>query len=359
VRRKPAEIAADAEDAFVAALSEALQHSLEIAAGPPDGPDLLIALPGGGTLATEIKAIATRAEPGPITDSLRTWDAELAAMRSHTATPVVGVVVAGAIPDATKAILREHDWGWLDRRGELDLRGPGLVVHTTDLTPTSGPTSSNARAPIQGRAGIATAACLLMAEDRVPGVREIARRADLAPSTVSTTLAALRRASLVEDDGHPLVPELFWSLADAWTPERHAFADVPTPGTRLDLGLQSLDEPGWAVGSTLAAAAWGAPVVVASDAPPDFYVPEARDLRRAQRELPAASSAAERRCTIAVAPTALVVRPRFDAVSLSTSWLHWPVVHPLFVALDLALDRARGTEILQDWNVPRPFRKVW
>jgi hypothetical protein len=55
----------------------------------------------------------------------------------------------------------------------------------------------------------------------------------------------------------------------------------------------------------------------------------------------------------------VVVRPRFDAASLSTSWLHWPIVHPLFVALDLALDRARGTEIRQDWDVPHPFRKVW
>lgn len=343
----------------MAALRGALQNSVEVSAGPAGGPDLVVALPAAGTLAVEIKAVATRAEPGPIANALRMWDAELASMRSRTGTPVVGVVVAGTIPDATKVILREHDWGWLDRRGELDLRGPGLVVHTSDLAPMAGPTRSNPRDPIQGRAGIATAACLLMSEERVPGVREIARRADLAPSTVSTTLAALRRASLVEHDGRPLVPELFWSLADAWTPERHPFADVPTPGTRLDLRLHSLDEPGWVVGSTLAAAAWGAPVVVASGAPPDFYVPDGQHLRHAQRELPAASTADEGRCTIAVAPTALVVQPRFDAASLSTSWLHWPVVHPLFVALDLSLDRARGTEILQGWNVPHPFHKVW
>jgi hypothetical protein len=358
-RRKPAELAAEAEEALVDALREALQDSIEVSAGPVDGPDLVVSLPGAGAFGVEVKAVANRAEPGPITNALRTWDAQVAAMRSRTGAPVVAVVVAGAIPDVTKAILREHDWGWLDRRGELDLRAPGLVVHTTDLAPLNRSTRSSPRDPIVGRAGITTAACLLTAQDDIPGVREIARRGELAPSTVSTTLAGLRRASLIEDDGRPLVPELFWELASVWKPARHAFAEVPAPGTRLELGLHSLDEPGWAVGNTLAAAAWGAPVVVASGAAPDFYVPDEQALRRAQRELPVASTAEERHCTIAVAPTALVVRPRFDAASLSTSWLHWPIVHPLFVALDLALDRARGTEILQDWRVPDPIRKVW
>ena len=178
---------------------------------------------------------------------------------------------------------------------------------------------------------------------------------------MSAALSDLRAASLIEDDGRPLVPELFWALADAWKPDRHAFAETPSPGagTRLELGLDSLDEPGWGVGSTLAAAAWSAPVVVASGAPPDFYVPSERDLRAAQRELRAAHTVDERACTIAIAPTVLVVRPRFEAPSLATSWLHWPVVHPLFVALDLSLDRARGAEILRDWNPPAPFRRVW
>lgn len=360
VRRKPADIAVEAEEALVAALADALADSIDVAVGPLHGPDLVVSVPGAGTFGVEVKAVAHRAEPGPLANALRTWDGQLDAMRNRTGTDVVGVVVAGAVPETTKAILREHEWGWLDRRGELDLRGPGLVVHTTDLAPTtSAPAASTPRDPIRGRAGITTAACLLMADDHVPGVREIARRGDLAPSTVSNTLAALRRASLVDDDGRPLVPELFWALAGAWKPERHALADVPSPTSRLELGLDSLDNPGWAVANTVAAAAWGAPVVVASGAPPDFYVPNERDLRSARRELPAARAAEERRCTVAVAPTPLVVRPRYDATSMGTSWLHWPVVHPLFVALDLALDRARGTEILQDWEVPAPFRKVW
>jgi hypothetical protein len=274
---------------------------------------------------------------------------------------VLGVVVADAVPEATKAILRDHGWGWLDRRGEIDLRVPGLVLHTTDIAPSTTSVPTGARDPIRGRAGITTAASLLLDPDDRPGVREIARRGDLAPSAVSTALSNLRAASLLEDDGRPLLPELFWALADAWKPDRHAFAEAPSPGTgnRLELGLDSLDEPGWGVGSTLAAAAWSAPVVVTSGAPPDFYVSNERDLRAAQRELRAAHTVDERACTIAIAPTVLAVRPRHEPSSLATPWLHWPVVHPLFVALDLSLDRARGVEILRDWDPPAPFRRVW
>lgn len=358
-RRTAADVRVDAEEALVRALSEALEASIDIVSSPEDGPDLIVSIPGGTTFAVEVKGVANRAEPGPIANALRTWDAQLESIRQTTGDPVLGVVVAGAVPDATKAILREHGWGWLDRRGEIDLRAPGLVLHTTNIVTSTTSIGTGPRDPIRGRAGITTAACLLLDPGDPPGVREIARRGDLAPSTVSAALAELRAASLVEDDGRPLVPELFWSLADAWKPDRHAFAETPSPGTRLELGLDSLDEPGWGVGSTLAAAAWSAPVVVASGAPPDFYVPSERDLRAAQHEMLAAHRVDERVCTIAVAPTVLVVRPRYDAPSLATPWLHWPVVHPLFVALDLSLDRARGVEILRDWSPPAPFRRVW
>lgn len=360
-RRSSADIGADAEEALVHALHEALEGSIDVVRVHEGGPDLTVSILGSAPIAIDVKGVAARAEPGPIASALPNWDAQLEALRHKSASPIIGVVVASAVPDTTKAILREHGWGWLDRRGELDVRAPGLVLHTTDITPSAPSIRSGSRDPIRGRAGITTAACLLFDSDGQPGVREIARRGDLAPSTVSTALADLRAASLVEDDGRPLVPELFWALADAWKPDRHAFAEAPAvgTGTRLALGFDSLDEAGWGVGSTVAAAAWSAPVVVGSDAPPDFYVPSERDLRAARGELRAAHTVDERACTIAMAPTVLVVRPRYDAPSLATPWLHWPVVHPLFVALDLSLDRARGVEILRDWTPPPPFKRVW
>jgi hypothetical protein len=360
-RRRSADVEADAADALVRALTEALEGSIKIVRQPKDGPDFLVSVPGGGIVAVEMKAVAARAEPGPIANTVRTWNTELESMRRETGQHVVGVLVAGAVPEATKAILRDHGWGWLDRRGEIHLRAPGLVLHSTDIEATTPRTAPGGRDPIRGRAGITTAACLLLDPDDPPGVREIARRGDLAPSAASTSLASLRAASLVEDDGRPLLPELFWVLADAWKPDRHAFAEIPSrvAGTRLELGLDSLAAPGWGIGSTVGAAAWQAPVVVASGAPPDFYAPSERDLRAAQRELRAAHTVDERACTIAIAPTVLTVRPRYEAPTLATPWLHWPVVHPLFVALDLSLDRARGVEILRDWNPPAPFKRVW
>jgi hypothetical protein len=361
-RRRSADVEAEAEEAVARALQEALGGSIELVRRPgTSGPDLTVSVAGGSTVAVEVKGIAARAEPGPIANALPTWDAQVEALRRTSTDPVVGVIVAAAVPDATKAILRDRGWGWLDRRGEIDLRAPGLVLHATDIAPSASSVPTGVREPIRGRAGIATAASILLEPDDPPGVREIARRSDLAPSAVSTAISKLRAAALLEPDGRPLVPELFWALADAWKPDRHAFAEEPMPGTgtRFELGLGSLDEPGWGVGSTIAAAAWSAPVAVASGAPPDFYVPTESDLRAALRELRVAHTVDEQACTIALAPTALVVRPRYDAPTHATPWLHWPVVHPLFVALDLSLDRARGVEILGDWTPPQPFKRVW
>jgi hypothetical protein len=359
-RRTSADIEADAEKALIHALGEAFEGSVDVVRNRDGGPDLTVAIRGSAPIAVEVRGVAARAEPGAIAHALTKWDVQLEALRHKSASHLIGVVVASAVPDTTKAILRDHGWGWLDRRGELDLRAPGLVVHTTDLAPSTPAIRTGTRDPIRGRAGITTAACLLIDLDGQPGVREIARRGDLAPSTVSTALADLRAASLVEDDGRPLVPELFWALADAWKPDRHAFAEIPPrANARLELGLQSLDEPGWGVGNTVAAAAWSAPVVVGSDAPPDFYVPSERDLRAAQGELRVAHTVDERACTVAVAPTVFVVRPRYAAGSLAMPSVDWPVVHPLFVALDLSLDRARGVEILRDWTPPAPFKRVW
>jgi hypothetical protein len=365
VRRSTADVASEAETALSRALQSVLGDGFDVVHSPDSGPDLTIAPPHGPPVAIEVKAVARRAEPGPVANALRTWDERLRGLRRSTGGEVYGVVVAAAIPEATKAILRENGWGWLDRRGELDVRIPGLVIHATDVEPSvdtgDAVLDRQAKDPIRGRAGITAAAYLLLEPDATPGVREIARAGGLAPSSVSGALADLRHASLVRADGGALIPELFWALADAWKPQRDALAEVPRlgRGARLALGLDDLAAPGWVAGGTLAAAAWSAPVVVASGAPPDFYVPNENEARAAGRELHAVVNPDERACTVAVAPTILVVRPRNTPTAMATSWLEWPIVHPLFAALDLAQDRARGVEILEDWTPPAPFARVW
>jgi hypothetical protein len=365
VRRSSADVASEASSAFARALQGVLGNGIGVTISPHSGSDLTIALPSGPTVAIEVKAVSRRAEPGPVAKALRTWNERLIGLRASTGNAVYGVVVAAAIPEATKAILRENGWGWLDRRGELDLRIPGLVIHATDVERSvDGPGAVDDRQvknPIRGRAGITVAACLLLEPGATLGVREIGRAGGLAPSSVSAALADLRHASLLRADGGALVPELFWALADAWRPKRDALAEAPRlgGGARLALGLDDLSAPGWVAGGTLAAAAWSAPVVVASGAPPDFYVPNENEARAARRELHAVVNPDERACTVAVAPTILVVRPRNTPNAMATSWLQWPIVHPLFAALDLAQDRARGVEILEDWTPPAPFARVW
>ncbi len=97
-------------------------------------------------------------------------------------------------------------------------------------------------------------------------------------------------------------------------------------------------------------------MAIGSAYPPDFYVPSATELRQARLRLGEPTPFEERACTVAVAPTPLVCAERVDRPS--DEWGHWRFAHGLFAALDLALDRARGSEILADW-LPKDFARVW
>ena len=180
------------------------------------------------------------------------------------------------------------------------------------------------------------------------------------PAISGAASKRLRESSLVRSDGRPLLPELFWALADVWKPQPVPLAELPPIGKSSLYGALgvNLDEPGpgWAVAGTLGAAAWGARVVVRSTYPPDFYVPSASELRQATLRLGEARRSEERACTVAVAPTPLVCGERFDREV--DEWGHWRFAHGLFSALDLAQDQGRGAEILDDWE-PKDFRRVW
>ena len=55
-----------------------------------------------------------------------------------------------------------------------------------------------------------------------------------------------------------------------------------------------------------------------------------------------------RGCTVAVGPVRLVCLRRVDHSALSGEC--WPVVNHIVVALDIAQDRARGLEALEQWR---------
>lgn len=275
--------------------------------------------------------------------------------RTTDAHVVVGDLITGPARDA----LRDAGWGWLDRRGHVVLRAKGVHIDAdipADERPTAGPPSK----AISGTAAVSWAVALLMAPEDPPSMRAVARRASLSHSAIVAAAKKLKAASLVRTDGQPLVPELFWALADEWRPRPVPLAALPPTdetATYAPLGV-NLDEPGagWAVAGTVGAAAWGAPLTIGGTYPPDFYVPSAAELRQATLRLGEAARFEERACTVAVAPTPLVCGERFERDS--DEWGHWRFAHGLFAALDLAQDRARGSEILADWE-PKAFTRVW
>jgi hypothetical protein len=119
--------------------------------------------------------------------------------------------------------------------------------------------------------------------------------------------------------------------------------------TQLAVGLDDVESTvGWALTDTLAAAAWGMPVAARGDYPPDFYVPTDSTLRRAVAHLGDADGAAGRACTVAVAPVRLVCLHRHDLSQLTGEV--WPIANHIVVALDIATDKARGLEVLEQWD---------
>lgn len=273
---------------------------------------------------------------------------------------VLRVVIADRIGKEARQALQDVGWGWLDLRGTLHVQGPGILIHTQvpAAWERSGP-----RNPLAARAGLAVACALLSSPNDEHTVRGLARRLGRSPSTVSEILKALKNESLVETTANRPTSELFWSVADVWPSKRASLAGVPGPGTRpvneaLQLGLDDVETTiGWALTDTLAAAAYGAPVAVRADQPADYFVPTDALLRRARTLLGIAPSPGEVRATVRVAPVPEVCQRRVDAAAWSVE--AWPLAPPLFVALDLAQDAGRGREILNDWDPPERWTRVW
>lgn len=324
-----------------------------------DEPDLILLDAGGRRVLVELKRLST---PAPAQVSRLIADGE---RRSRP--DVLHVLVADRIPEAVRAELRSHGWGWLDLRGHLHVAGHGVFIDA-DVPRVKGRTE---RADaFSGSAGLEVACSLLLEPDVPHGVRDLARSLGRSPSTVSDVLATLRRQGLVGADSIAVLPNLFWETASAWRPSEIPLRDLPRPGTgsvnaALQLGFDEIEtERGWALTGTLAAAIYGAPIATRSDHPPDFYVPSQAIQRRAMRLLGVAVDADFRRASVRVAPVPAVCEQRVDPLGRQAkTWAFtnepWPLAKPLFVALDLARDPGRGQEILEGWQPPQPWRRVW
>ena len=269
------------------------------------------------------------------------------------------IVVADRIAADAKQSLREAGVNYFDQRGELRVVAPPLIVHTQ--VETTLPAAGISGGPLDNQVGKEVAIACLLTPDRSHGVREIARYIERAPSAVSTAMAGLRDDGLLTSAGEALVPDLFHALLTVWRRRAVLLAALPDPGARntkrLGVGLDEReDSTGWALTDTRAAASWGIPIVAAGDYPPDFYVPSESSLRAARLHLGEATNPASRACTVAVAPVRLVCRRRVD--HSRTTGEQWPVANHIVVALDIAQDRARGLEALEQWN-PEGIARAW
>ena len=269
------------------------------------------------------------------------------------------IVVADRIAADAKRSLREAGVNYFDRRGELRLVSPPLFVDI--LVESALPMAGSGTGSLDSQVAKEVAISCLLTPDQPHGVREIARYIDRAPSAVSSAMAGLRGDGLLTSAGEAMVPDLFHALLMVWRRRVVLLATLPDTGGReaelLGLRLdESEDSTGWALTDTRAAASWGIPIVAGGDYPPDFYVPSESALRAAHSHLGEATDPASRACTVAVAPVRLACLRRVDHSRMTGE--RWPVANHIVVALDIAQDRARGLEALEQWQ-PEGTVRAW
>jgi hypothetical protein len=289
--------------------------------------------------------------------------ADVTQLRRHVLRDSYPVLVARRISKAVASELIESAIGFFDARGRLRIWRRPLLVDTTVTGMTEGaPLVTSARVRMEAPSMVDVALAVLDGS-AARGVRATAELLGRAPGTVSKQLAALRAAGLVDNDAAPTVPDLFEAVADVWHPVRVPLADRPRPGAgrvneRLQLGFDDLEGPGWVLADATAAAGWGAPVVLSSASPPDFYVPD-RSVVAQARGLLGAADYGQHACTVAAAPVPFVCRRRYDRSSTINAEFLLP--SPVVAALDLAIDAARGRETLELWShdLDPEIHRVW
>lgn len=344
-RRATPVVERDSVEALIDAL-DGLGVAVSLGPADTDGGDFVVDV-AGQLFDVEVKSVVTAAQ-----------GERLARSRPRRERPVI--VVAGRIAADAKRSFRRSGMSFFDQRGELRIVEPPLIIDT--VVPGAHSTTTASGGPLASQVAKEVAITCLLTPDQPHGVREIARMIDRAPSAVSGAMSDLRDDGLLTSAGEAMVPDLFHELLANWRRRSTPLAALPAPGPgqeadRLGLGLDDPENtPGWALTDTVAASSWGMPIVARGDHPPDFYVPTESDLRTARSVLGAAPDPAARACTVAVAPVRLVCLRRVDHSKKSGE--RWPVANHIVVALDIAQDRARGLEALDQWH-PAGISRAW
>ncbi len=342
------------------AACEALGLAAQIAADGvrPDGFGQLTVSIDGRVLRV---AVTTRADLRPASakefPAIGEHATRIIATADGEGDPVdAGLVFADRLAEHTRDILQARGWGWLDRRrGNLRLWAPGVRLDTTVTPPVAADAVVRVRDAFSAT-GRRLALWLLLHPHDPASPRAISRETGISPGQVSNLLAALTAEALLRRDRTPLVPELFWALAEHWKPKRHALLTLPSPHELAS--APELQTSRWVLSDTCAAAAYGAPVAVGPHYPVDLYVPDQKTLSWVLARSTIAADFGQRTATVAIAPDDLVGDPRFRRTEAGQDW---PLAHPVVVALDLAVDRNRGREVVEQWQ-PDPglaVERVW
>lgn len=267
------------------------------------------------------------------------------------------IVAQRVTAEARERLLADRG-GFLDLRGHLGLRAPGILINT-EVPAASAPRSPVD--PFRGQVGLEVAVQVLLTPRERVAVRRIAREIGRSASSVSTVLAAFREHDWLGPNGDPDAQALFWEVAEVWPRNEVHLEVMPNSADQrlasaLRWELEDISAAGWALTDTLAAAKYGAPVATSKHHAFEFYVPSEGAVRRAAALFGEVSSARLAKATVKAAPVPSVASTR---VAPSGEGDAWPLAHPLFVALDLAGDRGRGREILEAWTLEGEWDRVW
>jgi DNA-binding transcriptional ArsR family regulator len=227
--------------------------------------------------------------------------------------------------------------GWLDRRGHLKFRAPGVFIDA-DIPESLAIRSPLRRDPLGGPVALAAAFdALRLYPEPASKVRMLARMLDASPAGVSQALSRLVDAGLLTKSRVAAVPGLFWAVVDTWDPDWVELGWSPEPSDRLV-----------AVGSA-AAAALGAPVA-AKSSPLELLAADERVLRTVLRKDAAhkpSNAKPKAPVRVALAPSPVV----FESDRSSAKVRGHRVAHPTAVAASIAADKARGAEIVESWEL--------
>lgn len=261
------------------------------------------------------------------------------------------ILVAQRITEEAKVILRERGVAFFDERGYLSIRSPGIVVESIVNLPTSSPPVRRRGHPLDG-IGLDVALWLLHTNEPT-GVRGIGREIGRTASSVSDALRRLVQEGLITAKHEPLLPELFDSAVQAWRYRSNpttVLGDPTTHGNSKAL-LTNLDDSagkGWAWSGSAAESAWGVPGISRQGGRKTFVVPDFEAFDVALTILKPDPNGS---IDLVVAPVAWLASHRAvrnDKV----------VVPAIVIAISLALDDARGRELLSGWN-PEGVNRVW